>query len=373
MTAVATGDRAPITVNVLTGFLGSGKTSVLNRLLRQPGLAGSAVLINEFGEIGIDHLLVEELDEDVVLLQSGCICCSIRGDLKEAMVGLHDRMRRGIVPAFDRLVVETTGLADPAPIVATLTADPVLRHHFQLGNIVTVVDAISGTVTLRDHEEAVRQAAVADRIVLSKTDLADAGAADMLGHRLAALNPTARIVRSTMDSALPAALLASDLHDREARLGEVERWVAVSRHGTRRYPHAHGTAIRSTCVVADRPLDWAAFGLWLSMLLNRHGTDILRVKGILNVEGNDAPVVIHGVQHTIHTPEHLATWPDNDTRTRIVFIMKSLDPRRIHRSFNAFVSGSPHAGAWPGASQTRSLSRWGTPVDASPGSSRPLP
>ncbi|MEQ8965620.1 MAG: GTP-binding protein [Azospirillaceae bacterium] len=351
---------APITVNVLTGFLGSGKTLLLKRLLALPDLSRTAVLINEFGEVGIDQMLVETVDEDVVLLQSGCVCCTIRGDLKDSMVALHGRMQRGEVPAFDRLVIETTGLADPAPIVATLTADPVLRYHFRLGNVVTVVDGIDGERTLDTYAEALHQAAVADRLVISKTDLADPARVAALRERLAALNPTAELRLSTETSATPAGLLLDDIHDARAKSAEVERWLAAeATHGvhgqTGGGDHEHDAVdvnrhgdIRAFCLTAEAPLDWAAFGLWLSMLLNRHGGEILRVKGLLNITGIEAPVVVHGVQHTVHKPEHLAAWPDGDTRTRIVVIARGLDPATVERSFRAFNDlGSGQAASTP--------------------------
>ncbi|GIX13085.1 MAG: cobalamin biosynthesis protein CobW [Paracoccaceae bacterium] len=346
MTEPAPPDPAPpeggaITVNVLTGFLGSGKTHLLNRLLRLTELGGVAVLINEFGEVGLDHLLVEALDDEVVLLASGCVCCSIRGDLKEALIGLHDRMRRGLVPPFDRVVLETTGLADPGPIVATLTADPVLCHHFRLGNIVTVVDALAGLHNLDAHPEALHQAAVADRLVISKTDMAAPDRLEALRTRLRAINPAAEVIESGADSPVPATLLVSDIHRPGAREAEVARWLAAEGDGAGHghHHHHHDGSVRAFVLSAGAPLDWAAFGLWLSMLLNRHGTRILRVKGLLDIRGVDSPVVIHGVQHTIHRPEHLAAWPDGDRRTRLVFIVDGLDPALIRRSFSAFVTG----------------------------------
>lgn len=333
---------APITINILTGFLGSGKTLLLKRLLSLPNLAGTAVLINEFGDVGLDHLLLEAVDDDVVLLQSGCICCTIRGDLKDAIINLHHRMRLGELPVFDRLVIETTGLADPAPIVATFTADPVLRYHFRLGNIVTVVDAVNGQITLDTYVEAAHQAAVADRLVISKTDMAEAKAVSALRDKLNTLNPTADMMLSTADASIPEALLSHDVHDGSAKEAEVARWLAVEHH----HHHHHETGlpdrnrhgdIRAFCVTADEPLDWAVFGMWLSMLLNRHGSEILRVKGLLNIVDIDAPVVVHGVQHMVQQPEHLSAWPDGDSRSRIVFIAKDLDPTQVERSFQAFM------------------------------------
>ena len=190
-----------VTAHLLTGFLGSGKTSMLKRLLALPDLAGTAVLINEFGEVGLDHLLVEEVDEQVVLLKSGCVCCSIRGDLRDGLERLHGRMESGEVPPFERVVIETTGLADPVPIVAGFTADPALRWHFRLGNVVTVVDAVNGAANLERFPEAMKQVALADRLVVSKTDLADPGP---LLQRLRSLNPGASVHLSTDSAPAPA-------------------------------------------------------------------------------------------------------------------------------------------------------------------------
>lgn len=329
----------PVTVNILTGFLGSGKTSLLKRLLALPALKDAAVLINEFGEVGIDHFLVEEVDDDVVLLKSGCICCTIRGDLKDSLLDLHERRAAGRVPPFSRLILETTGLADPGPIVATLVADPALRHQFRMGNIVTVVDAVNGAENLDRFPESSRQAAVADRLVMSKTDLADEETINALRHRLAGLNPAADILPLD-DVRIPdAALFVSDIHDPTARAREVARWLAAEAHHHDHHSHdlnRHGD-IRAFVLTSDAPLDWARFGLWLSMLLNRHGTEVLRLKGLLSIQGVDTPVVIQGVQHLIHKPVHLDDWPDGIVGTRIVVIAKGLDPEVVRRSFAAFV------------------------------------
>jgi G3E family GTPase len=327
------GEQRVVTVNLLTGFLGSGKTTLLKRLLRQPDLQGTAVLINEFGEVGLDHLLVEEVDEEVVLLKSGCVCCTIRGDLRDGLGRLHGRMQRGEVPPFDRVVVETTGLADPVPIVASFAADPALRYHFRLGNVVTVVDAVNGAGNLGRFEEAAKQAALADRLVLSKVDLALPAAVEGLARRLAALNPTASLHRCTEDDPAPASLLLDDLHDAAARKAEVGRWLAAG-HAHHGGDEANGTT--TFCLTADAPLDWAAFGLWLSLLLHRHGASILRLKGLLHVQGVDRPVVVQGVQHLVHKPLHLDAWPEGHPTTRLVVIGRGLDRAAIERSFAAF-------------------------------------
>jgi G3E family GTPase len=326
-----------VTANLLTGFLGSGKTSLLKRLLRQPDLADTAVLINEFGEVGLDHLLIEEVREELVLLKSGCVCCTIRGDLKDALVRLYDRRQRGDVPPFARVVVETTGLADPTPIVSTLTADPMLRHHFRLGNIVTVVDAVAGVSNLAGHPEALQQVSAADRLVISKIDIAETGLVADLRLQLAALNPAAEILTYDEESDVEAALLTSDIQDERTRLLEMRSWLMSSAkaHGRHEHHGKHG-AVQAVTLTAEQPLDWASFGLWLSMLLNRHGSDILRLKGLVAIKNQDTPVVVQGVQHVVHKPLHLGSWPDEDRRTRLVAIVRGLDAALLQRSFEAF-------------------------------------
>jgi G3E family GTPase len=339
-------------VNLLTGFLGSGKTTLLRRLLADPALAGTAVLINEFGEVGLDHHLIERIDETMVLLQSGCLCCTIRGELAQAMRDLHSRRERGLVPAFGRLVIESTGLADPFPILSTIKADPVLRHHFRPGAVITTVDAVNGLSQIENHVESTRQAAVADRLVLTKTDLADEVTIARLLARVRQLNPDAPVIRPSESDLDAGALLgchgaASDAHALSTGTWFRETFRSEDPSDANVRPahdHAHGAIdrtrhgehIRSFVVTAEEPLDWTAFGVWLTMLLNRHGDKVLRVKGILNLAGEDAPVAIHGVQHLVHNPVHMAAWPDEDRRSRVVFIVDGLDPDLIRRSLAAF-------------------------------------
>jgi G3E family GTPase len=334
---------APITANILTGFLGAGKTSLLRRLLREPDLSDTAVMINEFGEVGLDHLLIEAVDDDVVLLDSGCVCCTIRGDLKEALLRLYGRRQRGEVPPFRRVVIETTGLADPAPIVATFAADSMLKHHFRVGNVVTVVDAECGAANLGSYEECRRQVAVGDRLIVSKIDIAGRAKTARLRARLTSINSTAEIIEIGENDAAAAALLTHDIHDETTRPDEVRRWIEVEHlhdHDDD-HDHPHGSLhgdIRAMLLSADEPLDWAAFGLWLSMFLNRHGASVLRVKGLINVVGREAPVVVQGVQHLIHKPIHLERWPEDTPRTRLVLIVRGLDEKLIQRSFRAFMA-----------------------------------
>jgi G3E family GTPase len=342
-----------IPVNVITGFLGSGKTTLLQRLLASPALADTAVLVNEFGEVGLDHHLLRRLDSEVVLLQSGCLCCTIRGDLSTAMRDLYSRRERGEVPAFRRLAVETTGLADPVPILSTVMAEPVLRHHFRLGNVVTTVDAVNGLMHLERHEESAKQAAVADRIVITKTDIADDGDLAELRRRLARLNPAAAQLQTAPGAALdPNLILARDLYDLDGRAEEVRRWLMIeSEHAhaaaaNHHHPdvNRHDASIHAFCLRFDQPLDWTAFGIWLTMLLHAHGTDILRVKAMLNVAESPGPVVVHGVQHLVHPLDHLPQWPDDDHSSRIVFIVRGLSREAIERSLAAFARlGAPVA------------------------------
>lgn len=332
-----------IPVNVITGFLGSGKTTLLKRLLASPRLANTAVLINEFGEVGLDHLLLQRVDESTVVLQSGCVCCTIRSDLSEAIRDLYSKRERGRVPCFDRLVIETTGLADPAPIIFTLMAEPVVRHHFRLGNIITTIDAVNGALHLAANPESAKQVAVADRLVLTKTDISDPGQAEDLRAVLRRVNPSAPLFDAAVDPIEPNDLLTNDVYDPDSKTEEVRRWLdeealRESAHGHARGHdvNRHDRRIHAFCLTFDEPLDWTAFGIWLTMLLHAHGEKVLRVKGLLNVIEAPAPVVIHGVQHVIHSPVHLERWPDGDHRSRIVFIVRDLEQADIERSLAAF-------------------------------------
>lgn len=334
-------------VLVVTGFLGSGKTTLLNRLLRHPALGDAAVLVNEFGEVGIDHQLVEMVDESTVLLSSGCLCCTIRDDLKQAVLEIHDKRARGVVPPFGRVIVETTGLADPAPILATFMNDVSLRHHYRLATVVATVDAVNGRAHLDRQEESVKQAAVADRLVLTKTDIAEPAEAGALRGRLARLNPSAEILVAGHGAAEAEPLLRADVYDPAAKGREVLRWIeaeaARPAAGHRHDANRHDARIHSFCLVHDEPVDWTAFGIWLTLLLHTHGGDVLRVKGLLNVAGADTPVVINGVQHVVHPPVHLDAWPDADRRSRVVFIVRGLERARIEESLAVFnrLGGGP--------------------------------
>lgn len=328
-------------VNLITGFLGSGKTTLLQRLLADPALADTAVLINEFGEVGLDHHLLERIDDTMVLLQSGCLCCTIRGELSAAIKDLHSKRERGEVPRFRRLVVESTGLADPFPILSTVQADPVLRHHFRLGNVITTIDAVNAMGQLARQPECTKQVAVADRLVLTKTDLVDAQAAETLSARLRRLNPSAPLSRAAEGPLDAEALLSHDLFATAGRSAAARRWfaaeVTAGDGGQAHDRNRHDETIRAFALAFDGPLDWTLFGLWLTMLLNRHGEKVLRVKGMLNVAGAPAPVAVHGVQHLVHPPIHMAAWPNADRSSRLVFIVDGLDRVLIERSLRGFL------------------------------------
>jgi G3E family GTPase len=325
-----------IPVNLLTGFLGSGKTTLLQRLLRSPAMANTAVLINEFGEVALDHLLIGRIDATTVVLESGCICCTVRSDVSGALRELYSKAERGLCRKFDRTVIETTGLADPAPIIYTLMTDPVIRHHFRLSSVTATVDAVNGARQFAQIRESVKQAAVADRLVLTKTDLATPQAVETMRSRLAAFNPSAQVVDANNDVIGPDLLFGHDLYDPSHRTAEVRAWFDEERR-----PHAsefgrHAADITSFHLVFGNPLDWTAFGIWLTMLLNRHGADVLRVKGVLTVDGADSPVVVQAVQHLVYPPTHLATWPFDDRRSRLVLITRGLDQFALRRSLECF-------------------------------------
>ena len=320
-------------VTVLTGFLGSGKTTLLARLLADPRLADTAVIVNEIGEVAVDHHLLRRVDEQTVLLANGCVCCSLRGDLSEELLGLLDRRARGEIPRYRRVVLETTGLADPAPILATLASEPVVKHHYELGSVVTTADAVNGAGQLGRQRESLKQCAAADRLVVTKTDLVERGAVDALPARLRAVNPVAEILESANGDADPARLL------RPVRPG-VERAPSDGQARAGRVRPLHDEDIRSFTLVLDEQLDWTAFGVWLTMLLQARGEDLLRVKGLLDV-GGPGPVVLNGVQHVVHRPVHLEMWPDSDHRSRIVLIGRDLDRDAVEASLLAFSRAAP--------------------------------
>lgn len=367
------GQRLP--VSLLTGFLGSGKTTVLNHLLRHPDMVRTVVVVNEFGEIGLDHDLIAQASDDLVLLNSGCLCCTVRGDLIDTLRGLFLKRVRGEVAAFERVVIETTGLADPAPILHTLMTDPVIAARFRLDGVVATVDAATGWDTLDRQVEAVKQAAVADRLLLTKLDLTGTDAATALERRLRALNPAAPL-RAVRDGAIePGFLFDAGLYNPRTKSLDVQRWLNAEAYeserqvGHERHDHhgegehhagghhhddvnRHDDRIRAFCLTVADPIPAEALDQWLEALLLLKGPDVLRVKGIINVQGRDEPVVIHGVQHIFHPPVTLSAWPSADRRTRVVFIVRDLDEAMLRDTLALFTDppGDRAAqGALPGA------------------------
>jgi G3E family GTPase len=362
--------RIPVTV--LTGFLGSGKTTLLNKLLRRPELADTAVIINEFGEIGLDHLLVEKSDDEgMVTLNSGCLCCTVRGDLVRTMSELFLKRSRGEVSQFKRMVVETTGLADPAPILHTLMTDPLLASRYRLDGVVTTVDAVNGGSTLDNHEEAIKQAAVADRLLLTKVDIADAPKLAELKHRLQHLNPGAEAISITGGEIDPNAILNAGLYNPDTKTADVKRWLHEEAYeGSHDHGHKHGhdhghdhghghdhkhgddhghgeqdphnvnrhdDRIKAFCMTFDEPMSWSTVAAAFDALVTYRGPDLLRMKGILNVKDTDKPVVIHGVQHVFHPPATLEAWPEGDDRkSRVVFITRDIAESTIRKVFASF-------------------------------------
>jgi G3E family GTPase len=341
-------EQRKIPVSILTGFLGSGKTSVLNRLLRHPALSRTLVIVNELGEIGIDHELVERATDDVVLLQSGCLCCSVRSDLIETLQAIFGKAQRGEVPPFDRVVIETTGLADPGPLLQVFMAEPSVTNHFDVDGVITTVDAANGEATLDRHVEAVKQAAVADRILLTKADLAEPARRQAVERRLRALNASAPVIRTDLANNIDATLLIGlGLHDPSGKGPNVRRWLnweyTHANEGHAGHAHAPGTQqhdehIRTISLVFDEPIAGETLDRWLNSLLRFRGPDLLRFKAIVNVAELPGPLVLHGVQHVIHPPMILKEWPSDDRRTRMVFITYGIDDDALRSSFGQFAA-----------------------------------
>lgn len=337
-------DHIPVTV--LTGFLGSGKTTVLNHLLRQVELNGVVAIINEFGEVALDHLLVESSEDRLALLDNGCICCSVREDLIETLADLAARRAAGTIPPFHRVLVETTGLADPVPVLHTLMTTPDIVGRYRIDGVVATVDAVNGARTLESHSEAVRQVAVADRLLVTKTDLAGDATLARLDAQLAAINPVATRTRARNGIVDPAKVLDAGLFDPAARAADVVRWFDLAAHATNaphdhadhrcdgedcghHSHHAHDMGVSSYSLVIDEPIRREAFARWLDYVAALKGENLLRFKAIVHVaEQPDAPIVVHGVQHVFHAPIALQGWPSADRRSRLVFIVRGI-PRQI--------------------------------------------
>ncbi len=331
----------PIPVTLLTGFLGSGKTTLLNRLLRHVPL--TAVVMNEFGDVGLDHQLLEETRGPLALLSGGCVCCQIQGALAPTLKNLWMARSRGQVPAYERVVIETTGIADPAPILDTLANDRWIAARHRMDGVVTTVDAQLGAGQLDAHFEAVRQAAVADRLLLTKTDLAAAEAVAALKARLAELNPAAPIYEVLHGEIDPARILNLGLFNTADKHPDVARWLAHARYRPARAGAAsehHDRRIRAFSLSFDEPLDWLGVQSALEMLVGFRAANLLRMKAILNLRGRDRPVVLQGVQHVVYPPAELPAWPDDDHRSRFVFITADLDEAFVARLLADFTQAA---------------------------------
>ncbi len=341
----------PIPVTLLTGFLGAGKTTLLNKLLHDPGAGRVAVVVNEFGEAGLDHDLIEKAAEDVVLMPAGCLCCTIRGDLSKTLISLLARRARAELP-FDRVVIETTGLADPGPIHHTLLVDPVLAPNYALDGIVTVVDSVLGAATLDQHGEAQAQVAMADRLVVSKTDIADAAAKGALGARLDRLNPGARRIIAEKGAVPSGALFGIGALRRAMTQDHALDWLAAPANDPlegvsgltlpkARKPvepgpshHASDDRIATASISLTDPIQPETFDFWLDTLVALRGAHILRLKGIAHIKGADNPFVFHGVQHIFEPPVPLADWDGTDTTSRVVIIARDMPQSELEESLS---------------------------------------
>ena len=347
-----------VPVSILTGFLGSGKTTLLSKLMMHPAMDRVAVIVNEFGEIGIDDALVMKSSEDTILLNSGCLCCTVRGDLVDTMRRLFMQRADGEIPDFDRLVVETTGLADPAPILHTMMADPFLITRYRLDGVITVVDAHHALQQFDTQFESIKQAAVADRIVLSKIDVTDPDITKNVKTRLENINPAAPIIEAMHGDADPTELFNAGLYNPLTKTADVGRWLNEEayrdteghiyhrhdedKHGHHAHRHdvnRHDDHIRSFAIYYEHPLNWSRIAGALDMLSQTHGANILRIKGVLNiVEIDDQPVVVHAVQHMFHPPAKIDAWPSDDRRSRLVFIVKDLEQKILEDALASYMA-----------------------------------
>jgi len=335
-----------IPVTILTGFLGSGKSTLLSEILSAPAFSNTAIVVNEFGDVGLDDFLVTHSEEQIVEMTTGCLCCTVRGDITDTLLMLERKRKDGEIPAFERLIIETTGLADPAPVIHTLISEPRINTRFMLGGIICTVDAANGLQTLDKHEECQKQVAVADRIVLTKSDLdIDEAAVYDLYKRMEHLAPSAVLQdRHQTDFSL-SRLFDTTLYDPKTKGYEVERWLNEQHLAQKTDDHAHHHhhhnegGIKSFSLTFDTPLPRNAFLLAMQLLISHQGEQLLRIKGIVCLkEQPEQPIILHGVQHVFHDPLELDTWPGEDTRTRMVFITRDLSQRTVETFFKTWLS-----------------------------------
>ncbi len=335
---------APLPVTLLTGFLGSGKTTLLNQVVRR--LPRTAILMNEFGAVALDHQLLQEMDGPMALLSGGCVCCTISGSLSPTLKNLWMARKNGDIPAFERAIIETTGIADPTAVLDNLLHDPWVRARFRLDGVITLVDALFGMGQLDAHFEAVKQVAVADRLFLTKTDLAPADSLAALRARLTELNPGADIVTVTHGDIDPAAIRNLGLWNADTQKLEAARWLNPQRYRPARAspfggtPAGHDTRIRAFSVVLDEALDRFGLTAALDMLLSFRAENLLRFKAIVHVRDEPLPVVLHGVQHVLYPETRLDAWPDDARCSRFVFIVRDLDPAFVEKLLADFAGAA---------------------------------
>ena len=327
-------------VTVITGFLGSGKTTLIRRLLTHPDMNRIAVIINELGEVGIDHELVEVSSESMKLLANGCLCCSVRTDLQETLRELFIKRRAGEIIDFNRVMIETTGLADPVPVIHSLLTDGMLAAQYRLDGVVTLVDAVNGAGTLDRMVEAVKQVAVADRLVLTKTDLASPAQIEQVRSKLAELNASAIMETAVNGELAPSFFI--DVGPRNARESDLSRWLGPLASSSetptylgQRVLGSHTANVGSFALWFDTPFTWDSFSRAMDTLTALRGPDLLRVKGLVNIEGEPGPVVVQGAQHVFHMPARLQAWRDDDHRSRIVFITRGIKREAVEALFRA--------------------------------------
>ena len=331
-----------IPVTVITGFLGSGKTTLLSSILKKKEMQKTAVIINEFGEIGLDHALIEHTDENIVELQSGCICCTIQGDLNKTLIDLFDKMMNGKVSSFNRVLIETTGLANPVPIIHTLMSSIELIRIYSLDGVITVVDSINGEKTLDLHEESLKQLALAEKIILSKTDIIDKDEIKSLIYRIKEINPVSQIVLSKFGNIPLEEIFGLGAYDPYKKSADVKKWLAAEKYKDKKHHHnhdvnRHNENIRAFSMMSENPVNMIAFSFFRDMITAALGANLLRMKGIINIAGEERPAVIHGVQHIFHPVQWLETWPDNDRRTKLVFITQNIKKEQIEDFFRTLM------------------------------------